>query len=95
MQTVYYTTSNFIRHTGNVVDLGEYRRRMSMAQEGSLAPQPEWEEPAHEQAAELTVLPAVRPRRTSRRERRAWILDACASLGVVVMTVVFTVQVIL
>ena len=40
MQTVYYQTSNFIRHTGNVVDLNEYRRKMALAQEGSLAPQP-------------------------------------------------------
>ena len=38
MQTIYYTTTNFIRHTDNVVDLSEYRRKMALAQEGSLAP---------------------------------------------------------
>ena len=37
MQTVYYTTRNFIRSTGNVVDLAEYRRKLAQA-EGSLAP---------------------------------------------------------
>ena len=25
MQTIYYTTTHFVRHTGNVVDLEEYR----------------------------------------------------------------------
>ena len=49
MQTVYYTTHNFIRSTGNVVDLAEYRRKLAQA-EGSLAPAPR-----HTQA------PAVRP----------------------------------
>ena len=53
MQTVYYTTRNFtrnfIRSTGNVVDLAEYRRKLTQA-EGSLAPAPR-----HTQA------PAVRP----------------------------------
>ena len=40
MQTIYYTTPNFIHSTGNVVDLNEYRRKLALAQEGSLAPQP-------------------------------------------------------
>ena len=40
MQTVYYTTRNFIRSTGNVVDLAEYRRKLAQA-EGSLAPKSE------------------------------------------------------
>lgn len=29
MQTIYYTTTHFVRHTGNVVDLEEYRREAS------------------------------------------------------------------
>ena len=32
MQTMYYTTRNFIRHTDNVVDLTEYRRRLARAE---------------------------------------------------------------
>ena len=33
MQTLYYTTGNFIRHTGNVVDLTEYRRRLAQTEQ--------------------------------------------------------------
>ena len=28
MQTLYYTTNNFVRHSGNIVDLSEYRRKL-------------------------------------------------------------------
>ena len=40
MQTIYYSTPNFIHHTGNVVNLAEYRRKLELTQEGSLAPKP-------------------------------------------------------
>ena len=79
MQTLYYTTGNFIRHTGNVVDLTEYRRRLAQAQQ-----EPE------EAEENLVLLPresAPSPR------RRALFLDACASMGVVVMTLTFTLRV--
>ena len=33
MQTIYYSTPNFIRHTGNVVDLGEYRRKLEQVRQ--------------------------------------------------------------
>ena len=33
MQTIYYTTASFIRHTGNVVDLEDYRRKLALTQE--------------------------------------------------------------
>ena len=33
MQTRYYATENFIRHTDNVVDLTEYRRRLEQARQ--------------------------------------------------------------
>ena len=46
MQTIYYTTASFIRHTGNVVDLEDYRRKLALTQEGSLAPRLEESEPA-------------------------------------------------
>ena len=29
MQTLYYSTSNWIRHTDNIVDLEQYRRKLS------------------------------------------------------------------
>ena len=81
MQTMYYTTRNFIRHTDNVVDLTEYRRRMERArQEQSFDFEVEYEnEPA--------VQAAAAPRRSS------LLLEHCASLGIIVMTLAFTVQV--
>lgn len=98
MQTIYYATPNFIRHTGNVVDLNEYRRRLAMAQEGSLAPQPEAEyagdldraewEPS---GARVVRLPQARQRRRLLSRPLLW--DLCASLSVVVMTLTFTVRV--
>lgn len=33
MQTLYYTTHNFVRRSGNVIDLCEYRSRMQDVQE--------------------------------------------------------------
>ena len=84
MQTLYYTTGNFIRHTGNVVDLTEYRRRLAQAQQ-----EPE------EAEENLVLLPRESARRTwaRRARRRALFLDACASMGVVVMTLTFTLRV--
>jgi len=82
MQTLYYTTSNFIRHTDNLVDLSEYRRKLAEARQPQMAWQEEEDEPAAYQP---------RPRRSrQRRERRAALLDMWASMGVLVMTVSFT-----
>jgi len=101
MQTIYYSTPNFIQHKDNIVDLAEYRRRLELAEEGSLAPQPEeytydfpWGE---REAEEQERFDSCRPRssRSARREHRAWMLDACASLGVVIMTLTFTLHVLL
>ena len=81
MQTMYYKTSSFIQHTGNVVDLEEYRRKAALARESSslqqdsLARQPQaalWpEEPAF-QPVVLSSTPEER--RRARRQRRAWSL---------------------
>ena len=84
MQTLYYTTGNFIRHTGNVVDLAEYRRRLDRAVRTR-----------EEEERELVLLPhapeqPLRRSRERRARRRALVLDACASMGVVVMTLTFT-----
>lgn len=98
MQTIYYTTSNFIRHTGNLVDLDEFRRRQALAQRDSLARKPqalEWTAPAEE---ETLFRPQVLPRSSARSRRAhgiAWLLDACASLGVVVMTLTFALRLML
>ena len=58
MQTIYATTTHFIRHQGNMVDLGEFRRKQALARAGSLAPRLEPEEaPVQAAAPVLTVLP--------------------------------------
>ena len=93
MQTIYYTTTNFVRHTGNVVDLGEYRRKLALAQEGNLAPQPQAQEMEESPALHLVTEAPRRSRRTERADRRAWTLDICASMGVLLMTLTFTLRV--
>ncbi len=99
MKTVYYQTSNFIRHTGNIIDLDELRRRQALAQRDSLARQPEvlYEAEAPEETGFCPVVLTMTrsQRRRARRDRRAWTLDACASLAVVLMTLVFALRVML
>ena len=98
MQTMYYKTSNFIQHTGNIIDLTELRRRQAAAQRDSLARQPEVEAylPEEEPGFQPMVLTlSPEERRRTRRERRAWRLDAYASLAVVLMTLVFALRVML
>lgn len=92
MQTMYYKTSNFIQHTGNIIDLAELRRRQAAAQRDSLARQPEVEAylPEEEPGFRPVVLTlSPEERRRARRERRAWRLDVCASAAVIVMTLAF------
>lgn len=102
MQTMYYKTSNFIQHQGNVVDLEEFRRRTAAAQRDSLARRMEedlWqEEPAEWEPEESGFRPVVltldkKTRRRLGRERRAWLLDIWASAAVMLMTLVFVLRV--
>ena len=86
MQTMYYTTNNFIRHTGNVVDLSEYRRKLAQIQQEE---DNQWED----QPAGDCAVAQPRVRRSDRRRRQALMLDACASMGIVVMTLTFTLHV--
>lgn len=99
MQTLYYKTSNFIRHTGNLVDLDQFRQKTFAAQRDSLARRPEagWREAAPSGSAFRPVVLTMseHARRRARNARRAWTLDICASLAVVIMTVVFTLRVLL
>ena len=89
MQTLYYTTNNFIRHTDNIVDLSEYRRKLERLQADRLC----WQERVEAEEYEPTEV-QPRPRRSQqRRERRAAVLDMWASMGVLVMTVTFTLYV--
>lgn len=84
MQTLYYTTSNFIRHTDNVVDLSEYRRKLDLARQ-----EPVWQE--DEERSESQARAASPRPRTA--HRRGLTLDACASMGILVMTLTFTMRV--
>lgn len=102
MQTMYYKTSNFIQHSGNVVDLESFRHKRALAQQDSLARQ--FTSSGWPQAAGKRTRPAFQPvvltttpaqRRRARRERHAWKLDIYASLSVILMTVIFALRVIL
>ncbi|MBQ3135593.1 MAG: hypothetical protein IJB75_07270 [Oscillospiraceae bacterium] len=82
MQTMYYTTHNFIRHTDNVVDLTEYRRRLDRARQ--------------EQTLDFAVDDEDTPVQAAAAPRAAGLgglLEHCASFGIIVMTLVFTAQV--
>jgi hypothetical protein len=93
MQTMYYNTSNFIEHSGNVIDLDELRRRQTAAQRDSLARQPEAAYIPEETGFRPVVLTMSRSqRRRAWRERRAWTLDAYASVAVILMTAAFLVR---
>lgn len=100
MQTIYTTTPNITSHTGNIVDLADYRRRLALDGEGSLAPQPQaldfpscWAGGEEEETA--PVLREESHRRSHRRERRALLLDGLASVGVLVMTLSFTLRILM
>lgn len=99
MQTIYYHTNQFICHQDNVIDLEDYRRKQTLAQEGSLAPKSQPEEfylPIEQGHADWEQ-PALRQTRSGRRQKlcRAVVLDVCASLGIVVMTLTFTLRVLI
>lgn len=83
MQTVYFTTSNFIRHEGNMVDLTEYRRKLALAQ-GQADPEAE-EEP---------VTP-VRARTNHRRKgvSTGLMLDYAASVALIVTALSFAISI--
>jgi len=65
--------------TSNIIDLAEYRRKLEQAQG------PAWDE-------EAVPLPP-HPRYSAWTRRRGLTLDHIASLGVLVMTLVFTVRI--
>lgn len=83
MQTLYYTTSNFIRHTDNVVDLCEYRRKLERARSMSM----------NCDRVQAECPPADARPRAAAAARRGLMLDTCASLCIVVMTLTVTLHV--
>lgn len=88
MQTLYYTTYNFIRPADKVVDLNEYRRKLVHVR----TEQNSWcTEPDEDDEPQAYV---PRPRRWQQRQERRWaIMDKLAAAGIVVMTLTFTLYV--
>lgn len=87
MQTMYYTTNHDIRHTGNVVDLNEYRRKLAAAGKSALCPELRFET--------YTPVENVEPRlrrSEERRARRAMVTDLLSSAAVLLTTLVVTAQ---
>ena len=88
MQTIYYKTNHYVCHTDNVVDLNEYRRKLARVEQGSCAPQV-WEQEPLRAAPQS----CPRKRRSSVRRRQGFMLDLFASIGVLVMTLTFTLRI--
>ena len=95
MQTIYYETSSFIRHQGNVVDLGAYRQRLAAVSGETWTVSQPVEAPAaeaEEAAPVLTLVPPVSPAVQRERRRRKHVrrfgmfLDFAASAAIVVFT---------
>ena len=77
MQTLYYTTQNFVRRSGNVIDLCEYRSRMQDVQEEPVS------------AAPAARTERTR-RRHPHQNAFALLMDSFASMSVILMTLTFT-----
>ena len=77
MQTLYYTTHNFVRRSGNVIDLCEYRSRMQDVQEEPVS------------AAPAARTERTR-RRHPHQNAFALLMDSFASMSVILMTLTFT-----
>ncbi len=80
METIYFTTSNFIRHEGNLVDLTEYRRKLSLAQGH---PQVTGQEHPHPSSRHCT----------RRRAHPGLMLDYAASVALIVTALSFAVKI--
>lgn len=89
MQTVYYSTRNYIRHSGNVVDFTEYRRKLAQV-DGSLA-LAEAVRPMEKAVVSDRPVRTSRPVRHRRRTLSDW-LEFTASLTLVAVGVTVWVQ---
>ena len=92
MQTIY-TTSCRLGVREKIVDLNAYRRQLEQSME---PPEEEIEvEPLLWAREARSESEDIRPVRRSRRVARAsaWVMDICASAGVLAMTAAFTLQV--
>ena len=90
MQTIYFETTHSIQHTGNVVDLTEYREKLALARGEEL------EIPACVRMDEAEAAPVPPPRRRTRRSGRrpaALAADWAASAAIVAMAVAMIVKI--
>lgn len=87
METIYFTTSNFIRHEGNVVDFTEYRRKLAVAT-ATVAP-------VVVPTAAAEEAPVAPRRRTPRRRTflPGLVLDCAASLALIITALTFTIAI--
>ena len=89
MQTIYTTSCRLGIRTNNVIDLNDYRRARGLIVEEPEAPQVEVEPLLWSRESGTPA-----PRRTRKAmSLSAWLLDICASAGVLAMTVAFTMQI--
>ena len=92
MQTIY-TTSCRLGVREKIVDLNAYRRQLEQSMD---APEEDIEvEPLLWAREEKVESEDSRPQRRSHRAARAgaWVMDICASAGVLAMTLAFTVTI--
>lgn len=82
MQTIYFTTSNFIRHEGNLVDLTEYRRKLALAQG--------YVEPVEEPEPQPSRTRTIRRRRTA---VPGMMLDYAASIALIITALSFAAKI--
>lgn len=82
MQTIYFTTSNYIRHEGNMVDLTEYRRKLALAQ-GQAEPE------------EKEEIQPIRARTVHRRKTilPGMMLDYAASIALIITALSFAAKI--
>lgn len=75
--------------TSNIIDLAEYRRKLNETQTQALELEPEWD-----QEAQAVPLPP-HPRHSAWMRRRSLVLDHIASIGMLLMTLAFTLRILI
>ena len=102
MQTLYFTTRNFVRSEGNVVDLAEYRRRLRLCSgyTGTVEAdnvcwdadydELEWDAFPAEEAP--TPVPMRRKHKSAGFFALSNLPELCATLAVIVMAVALVIR---
>lgn len=80
MQTLHYTTKNFMSPVNNIIDLQQYRRSIEPA--------------ACLQTEEESIRPVKTGKSYSPQRILPVLLDAAACIGIITMTAVFTLHIV-